>query len=298
MNLNKSFFASIGLLFTAAIWGFAFVVVKDSLEYIGSVYMVAIRFLIAAVGMAILFWKRIKKIDKKHLIMGAVTGAFLCTAYIVQTIGCFYTTAGKNAFLTTIYVILIPIISWPLYKKRPELYIFIAAVMSISGIGLLALGGNDVGGINIGDVLTLICGLFYALHILWTEKCNKEGCDTLIITFLQFAFASLFAWILAPFMDGSLDLAVFNNSKVIVSLLYLGLLSSMLCFTLQNVGLKYVPSSLASLFLSFESVFGVLFSTIFLHERMSLRMAIGCILIFLAIVLAETKFNFKKTAKN
>lgn len=297
MNNNKSFFASIGLLFTAAIWGFAFVVVKDSLEYIGSVYMVAIRFFIASVGMALLFWKRLKKIDKKHLIMGAVTGAFLCAAYIVQTIGCFYTTAGKNAFLTTVYVILIPIISWPLYKKRPGIYVFVAAILSMTGIGLLALGGKDIGGINIGDILTLICGLFYALHILWTEKCNKEGCDTLIITFLQFFFASLFAWILAPFMDGKLDVSVFGNSKVIVSLLYLGLLSSMLCFTLQNVGLKYVQSSLASLFLSFESVFGVLFSTIFLHEKITLKMGIGCALIFLAVVLAETKFDFLKPKK-
>ena len=229
--------------------------------------------------------------------MGAVTGAFLCAAYIVQTIGCFYTTAGKNAFLTTVYVILIPIISWPLYKKRPGIYVFVAAILSMTGIGLLALGGKDIGGINIGDILTLICGLFYALHILWTEKCNKEGCDTLIITFLQFFFASVFAWILAPFIDGKLDVSVFGNSKVIVSLLYLGLLSSMLCFTLQNVGLKYVQSSLASLFLSFESVFGVLFSTIFLHEKITLKMGIGCALIFLAVVLAETKFDFLKPKK-
>lgn len=280
-------FASLGLLLTAAVWGFAFVVVKDSLDYVGSVYMVAIRFSIAAIGLAIIFCKRLKKIDKKHLLMGGVTGLFLFLAYLVQTIGCSYTTAGKNAFLTTIYVILIPLIGWPLYKKRPQWHVFVAAGLSLTGIGLLALGGDDISGINIGDILTLLCGLFFALHILWTEKCNKEGCDTIIITMLQFAFAAFFGWILAPFMDGAFPIAAIKTPKVILSMLYLGLFSSMICFSLQNIGLKYVQSSLASLFLSFESVFGVLFSTIFLHETLTLKMAVGCALIFSAIVIAE-----------
>lgn len=280
-------FASLGLLLTAAVWGFAFVVVKDSLDYVGSVYMVAIRFSIAAIGLAIIFCKRLKKIDKKHLLMGGVTGLFLFLAYLVQTIGCSYTTAGKNAFLTTIYVILIPLIGWPLYKKRPQWHVFVAAGLSLTGIGLLALGGDDISGINIGDILTLLCGLFFALHILWTEKCNKEGCDTIIITMLQFAFAAFFGWILAPFMDGAFPIVAIKTPKVILSMLYLGLFSSMICFSLQNIGLKYVQSSLASLFLSFESVFGVLFSTIFLHETLTLKMAVGCALIFSAIVIAE-----------
>ena len=294
--MNKkmvSVLASAGLLLTAAIWGFAFVVVKDSLDYIGSFYMVAIRFSIAAVGMGLIFFKKIRLIDKKHLLMGAITGFFLFFAYIVQTVGCFYTTAGKNAFLTTVYVILIPIISWPLYKRRPAVFVFIAAAMSMTGIGLLALGGNDFSGsgagsgFNRGDVLTLICGLFYALHILWTEKCSREGCDVIIITMLQFFFAAVFGWLTAPFADGSFPLEVLQSSKVIGSMLYLGLLSSMLCFSLQNIGLKYVQSSLASLFLSFESVFGILFSTLILHEAFTARMCFGCILIFSAVILAE-----------
>lgn len=284
---STQFFASLGLLLTAAIWGFAFVVVKDSLDYVGSVYMVAIRFSIAAIGLAVIFCKRLKKIDKKHLLMGGVTGLFLFLAYLVQTIGCSYTTAGKNAFLTTIYVILIPLIGWPLYKKRPQWHVFVAAGLSLTGIGLLALGGDDISGINIGDILTLFCGLFFALHILWTEKCNKEGCDTIIITMLQFAFAALFGWILAPFMDGGFPIAAIQTPKVVLSMLYLGVFSSMICFSLQNIGLKYVQSSLASLFLSFESVFGVLFSTIFLHETLTLKMTVGCVLIFCAIVIAE-----------
>lgn len=290
---SASFFASFGLIFTAAIWGFAFVVVKDSLDYIGAIYMIAIRYTIAAVVMGLIFLKKWKQINKHYIQRGFLTGIFLFTAYATQTIGCNYTTAGKNAFLTTIYVILIPMISWILYKKRPAWYVFIAAVMSITGIGLLALGTGDTSGFNSGDILTLVCGLFYALHIIWTAKYNNEGDDPLFMTLLQFVTCALLGWIIAPIYDGNFSTAFSLNSKVILSMLYLGLFSTMLCFSLQNIGLKYVQSSLASLFLSFESVFGVLFSTIFLHEKLSLRMFIGCILIFLAVVLAETKFQFK-----
>lgn len=291
---STSFLASLGLVLTAAIWGFAFVVVKDSLDYIGAVYMIAIRYSIAALVMALIFIKKWLLLNVRYLRHGLLTGIFLFTAYTTQTIGCDYTTAGKNAFLTTVYVILIPLISWALYKKRPGWYVFVAAILSLTGIGLLALGTGDRAGLNLGDGLTLVCGLFYALHIIWTAKYNGQGDDTLFLTLLQFVVCALLGWIFAPLYDGAFPAAGIQNPRVIISMLYLGLLSTMLCFSLQNIGLKYVQSSLASLFLSFESVFGVLFSTLFLHEKLTLRMGIGCILIFVAVVLAETKFEFRK----
>lgn len=289
---TTSFLASCGLIITAAIWGFAFVVVKDSLDYIGAVWMVAFRYTIAALVMSLIFIKKWKQFNKKYLFHGLLSGLFLFGGYVTQTIGCDFTTAGKNAFLTTVYVILIPLISWALYKKRPGWYVFVAAIMSVTGIGLLALGKGDVTGLNKGDVLTLVCGLFYALHIIWTAKYNESGDDPLFLTCLQFVVCAVFGWILAPFYDGAFPLEGIQNGRVIVSMLYLGLFSTMLCFSLQNIGLKYVQSSLASLFLSFESVFGVLFSTLFLHEKLTARMTVGCILIFFAVVLAETRFEF------
>ena len=292
---TTSILASTGLLLTAAIWGFAFVVVKDSLDYIGAVYMIAIRYSMAALVMALIFIKKWRLFNKQYLFHGLLTGLFLFIAYTTQTIGCDYTTAGKNAFLTTVYVILIPLISWVLYKTRPGWYVFVAAILSMTGIGLLALGTGDTAGLNKGDVLTLVCGLFYALHIIWTAKYNEQGDDTLFLTLLQFVVCAVLGWIFAPLYDGTFPTTGIQNPRVILSMLYLGLLSTMLCFSLQNIGLKYVQSSLASLFLSFESVFGVLFSTLFLHEKLTLRMGIGCVLIFVAVVLAETRFQFRKT---
>ena len=295
---TTSILASFGLVLTAAIWGFAFVVVKDSLDYVGAVYMIAIRYSMAAIVMGLIFIKKWQLLDARYIRHGLLTGAFLFTAYTTQTIGCDFTTAGKNAFLTTVYVILIPLISWILYKKRPGWYVFVAAILSLTGIGLLALGTGDTAGLNKGDALTLVCGLFYALHIIWTAKYNDQGDDTLFLTLLQFVVCALFGWILAPIYDGAFPTAAIQNPRVISSMLYLGLLSTMLCFSLQNIGLKYVQSSLASLFLSFESVFGVLFSTLFLHEKLTLRMGIGCVLIFVAVVLAETRFEFRKSDTN
>ena len=284
-----SFFSSFGLLLTAAIWGFGFVVVKDSLDYVGAFYLVALRYTLAAVIMALVIGKRWKKINFRYLRHGLLSGCFLGLGYLSQTVGCAYTTAGKNAFLTTIYVILIPLFTWFLYKKRPGWHVFVAALLSITGIGLLALGTGDAKAINKGDVFTLICGVFYALHIIWTEKYNRQKDDILLLTNLQFITATILAWLMAPFFDGKMSLSVLMDSKVIISILYLGLFATMLCFNFQNIGLKYVKSSLASLFLGFESVFGVLFSAIILHEALTLRMILGCVLIFGAVILAQSR---------
>ena len=285
--------ASGGLILTAAIWGFAFVVVKDSVDTIPPVYMVSIRYTIAAVLLGFVLIPQFKKLNRYYWIHGAVTGLMLALGYITQTIGCKYTTAGKNAFLTTIYVILIPLISWPLNKKRPHFVVFLSAVMALVGIGLLALRNEGgVLGFNVGDILTLICGLFYALHIIFTAKFSQDK-NPVILTWIQFIVAAVFSWAVSPLIDGSFSVALLKSSRVIFSMLYLGIFRSLVAFLLQNICLKYMESSLASLFLSLESVFGVVFSTIFLRERMTLVMIIGCVLIFAAITIAD-QFHAKK----
>ena len=279
--------ASGGLILTSAIWGFAFVVVKDSVDTIPPVYMVSIRYTIAAVLLGFVLIPQFKKLNRYYWIHGSVTGLMLALGYITQTIGCKYTTAGKNAFLTTIYVILIPLISWPLNKKRPHFVVFLSAVMALVGIGLLALRNEGgVLGFNVGDILTLICGLFYALHIIFTAKFSQDK-NPVILTWIQFIVAAVFSWAVSPLIDGSFSVALLKSSRVIFSMLYLGIFSSLVAFLLQNICLKYMESSLASLFLSLESVFGVIFSTIFLRERMTLVMIIGCVLIFAAITIAD-----------
>lgn len=288
--MNKksiNIFSSLGLILTAAIWGFAFVVVKDSLDFVPPVYMVAIRFTIAAIVLGLVLLPKLKVLNKSYIIHGIVTGIFLGGGYITQTIGCNFTTAGKNAFLTTVYVILIPLILWPLNKKRPPLVVFLCAIMALVGIGLLALR-NERGKftMNIGDAFTLLCGLFYAFHIVFTSRFSKNE-NPVILTWIQFVVSAVLAWILSPVCDGAFDFSMLNKSSVVFSMIYLGVFSSLIAFLLQNVCLKYMESSLASLFLSLESVFGVLFSAIFLKEMMTKVMIAGCVLIFASITIAD-----------
>lgn len=296
--MNKksiAFLSSCGLILTALIWGFAFVVVKDSLDFVPPVYMVALRYTIAALilGIVLLAIGKLNVLNKSYWLHGIFTGLMLGSAYIVQTIGCNYTTAGKNAFLTTIYVILIPLIMWPMYKKRPSWIVFVFAIVALIGIGMLTLT-NDGGNlsVNIGDILTLICGLLFAFHIIFTAKYSQDE-NPVVLSWIQFVTSAVLAWICSPLIDGTFEFAVLKSSRVVLSLLYLGIFSSLIAFLLQNVCLKYVNPSLASLFLSLESVFGILSSVIFLHERLTVVMIAGCVLIFAAITIAD-QFGEKK----
>ena len=290
MNKNTlAWFSGIGLILVTVIWGVAFVVVKNTLDVIPAVYLVALRFTVATFGLCLVFAPRLKNLNKSTLLHGIGIGVFLFLAYTFQTIGCKYTTAGKNAFLTTIYVILVPFINWGLTKKRPDAFSVVAAVLSVVGIGLLSLRGDL--SMNIGDVLTLVCGLGFALQIVFIARWSQED-DPILLTIIQIAVTAVFSWILAPFIDGKLPVEAIKNPEVIKGILFLALFSTMLCFLLQNVCQKYLRPSTAALLMSFESVFGVLSGVIFLHEVMDIKGIIGCCLMFLAVVTSETKFSF------
>lgn len=287
---NIVWLANIGMVVTALIWGFAFVVVKDSVDKIPPVYMLAFRFTIAFLGLALVFCKKLHEISKNDLICGGFLGFWLFISYFFQTIGIQYTTAGKNAFLTTIYVVIVPFLHWIINKKKPDGYCIVAAFLAVIGIGFLSLQGDL--SMNIGDILTIICGFGYAFHMIYIDK-YTETHDPVIMTILQIGTAAVISWIAAPFFDGGFPAEAFSF-KIMSGMLYLGIGSTMLAFLLQNVCQKYTTPTSASLFLSLESVFGVLFSLIFLHEYLTVKMVIGCILIFLAIIMAETKFSFLK----
>lgn len=290
--MNKkalAWLSGVGLILVTVIWGVAFVVVKNTLDVIPAGYLVALRFSVATVALCIIFVHRLRKLNKATLLHGIGIGIFLFLAYTFQTIGCKYTTAGKNAFLTTIYVILVPFINWGLTKKRPDVYSVIAAVLSVVGIGLLSLRGDL--SMNIGDVLTLICGFGFALQIVFIARWSQED-DPILLTIIQIAVTAVCSWILAPFMDGKLPLDAIKNPEVIKGILFLAIFSTMICFLLQNICQKYLRPSTAALLMSFESVFGVLSGVIFLHEIMDMKGIVGCCLMFIAIVTSETKFSF------
>ena len=276
------------------IWGLAFTVVKTTLDFVPPVYMIAIRFSIASVVISLIFWKKLKSLNIRNIKHGVLIGVFLFLAYLTQTIGCKYTTAGKNAFLTALYIIVIPFLHWFISKKRPQLRLFLAAFLGIVGIGLISLQ-NDFS-INIGDALTIACGILYAFQIVYIDK-YTENDDPVILTILQMIVSAVLGWVCAPFFDGAFPAASMQRGDVWMGLLYLGLLSTLLCFFLQTLCQKYTKPENASLIMSTESVFGALGSVIFLGETISGKTLIGCIIMMVAILLAQIapkKANGKK----
>lgn len=276
--------ASAGLILVTVIWGSAFVVMKNSIDVISPTYVLAYRFTVAAIGMVILFWKKVRTMSKQEFGYGLVVGALLFISYYFQTYGLKYTTASKNAFITTLYVIIVPFLHWLFNKVRPTINNLIAAVIAVIGLALLSLKGDLT--INYGDFLTLICGICFATHIVFLDRYTATY-DPIRLTVMQMAGAAVFSWIVAGLTEGPCNLAVLSDWSVTGGILYLGLASSMFCFLLQTVGQKYLDAGTSSILLSFEAVFGLIFSVIFLHDPMTLRGLVGCALMFAAAILAE-----------
>ncbi|MBQ5903821.1 MAG: DMT family transporter, partial [Alistipes sp.] len=161
------------LVLTAFIWGTGFVVMKNTVDSVPPGAIIAIRYFIAAALTALMFNKHLRGLTKEDAKRGAIVGALLAGAYIVQTIGLSMTTAGKNAFLTTVYVLLVPFGCFFIFRQKLEKTNFIAAAMMLAGIGCLSLDGES-GGLNLGDLFTLNSGVLIAAHIMAVERSQQK----------------------------------------------------------------------------------------------------------------------------
>ncbi len=283
---NKANLGRTCLILTTLIWGSSFVILKSALDSITPLWVLAIRFSGAAILMLIACLPRLKKLDKRYVTGGCLMGLCLAAAYIVQTYGLVYTTPGKNAFLTTTYCILVPFLYWAISGKRPDKYNIIAAVVCLVGVGFVCLG-NDLS-INVGDMLTILCGLFYGLHIIVTSR-TAENRDPVLITMLQFATAAVVCFIGAVlFEPAPHDI----GSGTWLSIAYMTFICTGLCYILQTVGQKYTPPSQTAVILTLESVFGSAISVILGVESLTFNIALGFFLIFIAIITSETKLDF------
>lgn len=270
------------LLLCALIWGSAFAVVKNTLDSFPPAAIIAIRYAVGALITAFLFRRHLKGLKAGDVARGALVGFLLSASFVVQTIGIQYTTAGKNAFLTAVYVILVPFGAWAFFHKKLHRADFIAAGLMLVGIGCLSLDGQS-GGLNIGDLLTIGCGVLFAAHILMVENCQQKT-DAYALIVLQFAFAALFSFLYNRIFERGMTMT-FSFSAV-GELFYLSVFSTTLAMSLQNIGQSMAPASHAAILLSLESVFGVLFSCLLLGEKLTVQMVIGFAVIFAALLVS------------
>ncbi len=290
-NMQK-YLSDISLFFVAIVWGGGFVIIKDTLTTVTPMLLISLRFIMASIIMYLILNKKIGKITKEDLKKGSIVGFILYLAFATQTYGLQFTTASKQGFLTAVYVAIVPFLYWILYKKMPKFRVFLGSALTIIGIGLISLHGSL--SMNKGDLLTLLCALFFAMHIISIEYFAKDM-NVYKLAFVQIAVAAVFSTISAIATE---PIVLTLSPKAWFSILFLAVFSTFLCFTVQTIAQKYTTSSHASIIMSLESVFAAIFGVLLLHEVMTPLMIIGCILIFSAILIIEVDFDFKKEKLN
>lgn len=273
--------AGLGLMTTALMWGSTFPAGKYALEFMSPFYLMGFRFLFAFVLMAIVIHKKLFSTKLKDMKGGLIAGVMLSMGYVFQIYGLQFTTASKQSFLASAYVVIVPFLTWAVFKKNPSLKAYIGAAVCFWGIGMLSLNENL--SISLGDSITLLSSVFYGAHIVVTGFfAHKE--DAAVFTAVQFGVGAVLAMILGLLFSPAPH--VFNLGMLAV--LHLAVFGSIVAYYLQTVCQKYMKPSVTSIILSMEAVFGSLLSVVLLGDSFTTKMAIGAAAILAAIWISES----------
>lgn len=275
---------SLLLLLTAFIWGAAFVAQSVGGEAVGCFTFNGVRSLIGALVLLPVIWlmDAKKKEDQKTLITGGICcGVMLFIASNFQQFGISFTTVGKAGFITAMYILIVPILGL-FMKKKPGLQVWLGVVLAMMGLYLLCMTSESFS-LSKGDFLVLICAGFFSLHILIIDYFSPKV-DGVRMSCIQFLVCGILSMVMA-FIFETPEVSVILSGWL--PILYAGVLSCGVAYTLQIVGQKNMDPTVASLILSLESVFSVLAGWLILNQTLSLRELSGCVLMFLAIILAQ-----------
>jgi len=282
----KRHLGTFGLLIVAIIWGCGFVANEIALRDMTPLQVLCLRFGIAAIIMGVVTLPKLMKTNKKELLAGIILGILLFVSFTAQTFGLKFSTPSKNAFLTATNVVIVPFIAFVLYRKRVDRYSVTGAIIAIIGIALLSLQGDLT--LSFGDTLTLLCAVGFAFHIFFTGEFAKKY-DVMVLTALQMIVAFLLSAVVMIIYDGVQIEYTWNSG---LSIIFLGVFSTTIAFFLQTISQKYTDETKAAVVMSMESVFGTIFSILIVHEQVTLRMTVGCVMILAAVIIAETKLRW------
>ena len=296
------------LLLTALVWGVAFTAQSKGMESVEAFTFNGIRMLMGSAVLAPfvilrdkLTCKKLtetqkaekKRADKRALLHGALLGIVFFTASNIQQHAFLYTGSGKIAFITALYIFFVPMLGL-FIKKRTPLLTWLCVVLGFAGLFLLCIDPKDMGEVNKGDLLAVACAAVFAVHILMIERFAAVS-DGLRLSAVQFFVGGILSCAaMFIFEHPSLD-GIFNAAA---PLLYAGIMSCGVAYTLQIIGQKYTEATVASLLLCMESVFGVIAATIILGERLKGREIAGCIIMFSAIILSQFSQRLTKMQAN
>ena len=282
--LDADWFNKLLIVACALAWGFSFFVMKDVTAEFPVFWLLLIRFGLASLIMLVVFRKRIRSNLRAGVVRtGALLGVFYGLAYVFQTFGIVYTTPGKNAFLTGVYCVLVPFCAWALGKGRPRRTSVIAAFVSLVGMGLVVLDNGFP--LNVGDLLTLVGAVFYALEMVIVAAEGRDK-DVWALTFWQFLTIAVIVAVGALLTERPPAPSLFTPANV-ASLAFLVVVCSFATLALLNYALTKVEPAAGSLLSSLESPSGVAFSVMFGYESLTPKLLAGFVLIFCGIVFSE-----------
>ena len=299
--MSKKALSNLSLCLAAIIWGFAFVAQVDGTKYIGSFTMIGIRFLISIVALLPVIFiferknlnkKQLKKTLKPSLIIGLV----LFVAVTVQQFGIQITaSAGVSGLITGLYTIFVPMAYFLLFKRKTGAQVWIGAICAIIGLFMLCYDPESGLRFGIGELLLLIGSFFWTAHVILIDRYVKDDVRPLLLSWGQFAVCAVLGLICMFVFEGS-ELTVASLIDAKWPLLYCGVLSSGVAYTLQVVGQKNADPTYAAIILSTESAFGAIGGAIFGVDDISLLGYMGCTLMFVGIVCSQLNFKSKNTA--
>ena len=280
--MKQTTIAKIALFLTAAIWGSTFAISKLITDVFSASFIIASRFMIASLALIIVSFKKRNQLDKIYFIWGFWMGIGLFASYMLQVIGLtMETSPGKSAFLCTTYSVMVPFLYWFITKEKPKLHHLLCVFLCLIGVGVLSLSGGW--NMSNGDILTVLSGIPYAFNIVLSSIACRNR-DALLLTTIQLSVVAIFA-LMVVIVGRSFPTQMPLAS--IGAIIYLGLFATALCLYFQSYGLKYENASVGGMILSLESVFGVIFSILLYKEQITIRMLLGFVIIFMAILLSQ-----------
>ena len=295
MNNKKKYISTLLLLIAAIIWGFAFAA-QDAASEMGAFTLGFSRSLIAGVfliGVVIVFDKLTASerrlfskngidLNKSEIIGGVIIGAVLVVASAFQQIGINSgTDGGKAAFITALYVILVPIYALAL-KKKAALNVWISIAIAVVGFYLLCIKEDFT--IAPSDLLCIVASMLFPIHILTIDHFSPK-CDGIRMSMVQFFTAAILNLVIALFAEGVGEFSLVLPN--LLPVLFLGIGSSGIAYTLQIIGQKDVAPATASIVLSLESVFGIIGTALFLGQTLTPREYLGCAIVLVAVILSQ-----------
>lgn len=278
----------IGLVIVTIIWGGGFVASDIALNELSPFEIMSYRFLIASILMGIFAWKNLKTIRKDEIIYGSVLGVALFSGFALQIIGLKYTTPSNNAFLTATNVVMVPFIAYIVGRKKLNKADIVGSFTALIGVGVLSLQSNF--SIGTGDIFTLFCALGFAFQIYLTGIFGKKIRPS-ILNFLQM-FTAFCLSVIGLLFSCKINLSL--STRGISAIIYLGVVSTAICYFLQTAAQKHVDETKSAIILSMEAVFGTLFSIILLGEKLTIKMIIGGIMILSAVLMSELQIFKEK----